>query len=132
MKKILINIHISLFIIYFSLYSIISVAEESNLNDKELKKTAEFSCLSYAAARLGNIASLRITQVNPPLANSNDHTWVVVGNKIVNDDEGSIPMSFSCKLIANESPLWDLEDLSIYKVPKDTVEKLKNLKTPSN
>ncbi len=108
----------------------IKVAEESQI-PQELKDQAQFSCLKYAAVRLGNEHALRITQVKAPSADDKEQVWMVVGNKI-NQEEEDRPISFSCKMINNNLPLWDLVDFSLFQISKDSVDQMKDLQLKQN
>ncbi|MBQ8706715.1 MAG: hypothetical protein IJ523_01340 [Succinivibrionaceae bacterium] len=98
---------------------------------KELRDKAEFSCLKYAAVRLQDEMSLRITQVKMPLETDNPPYWMVVGNKINQENEDR-PVSFSCKLLANDLPLWELVELSLFQVTEESVEQMKSLQEQQN
>ena len=152
MKKILINLTSSLFVLFFASNlsalplkegyqnidnkekntETVTQKEEDKANlvqDPELEKQAQFSCLKFAAMRLGNEMSLRVTQVKPPKIDDNPQYWMVVGNKINNEDEER-PVSFSCKMIPSDSFLWDLDDFQVFQVSKEAAEKLKQIPMP--
>lgn len=147
MKKILINLTSSLFTVIFSLNAnAIPLKEgyqpankaansatkleekepEDLVKDENLKKDAQFSCLKFAAMRLGNEMSLRVTQIKPPRISDDPQYWIVVGNKINQDDEER-PVSFSCKMTPSDSFLWNLEDFQIFQVSKEAVDQLKKI-----
>ena len=137
MKKILINLTSSLFTVIFSLNAnAIPLKEgyqpadkaansatkqeekepEDLVKDENLKKDAQFSCLK----------SLRVTQIKPPRISDDPQYWIVVGNKINQDDEER-PVSFSCKMTPSDSFLWNLEDFQIFQVSKEAVDQLKKI-----
>ena len=76
--------------------------------------------------RLGNEMSLRVTQIKPPRISDDPQYWIVVGNKINQDDEER-PVSFSCKMTPSDSFLWNLEDFQIFQVSKEAVDQLKKI-----
>lgn len=153
MKKFQINLTSSLFILFFSLnlnalplkegYSNplkpekVETPKEEQIDpallvqDPELEKEAQFSCLKFAAMRLGNEMSLRITQIKPPKLDDQPQFWFVVGNKINQEDEER-PISFSCKMTPSDSILWNLEDFNVFQVSKEAVEELKKIPVPEN
>ncbi len=106
-------------------------SESSNQNQEEekldpkLKEQAEFSCLKYAGIRLGSPNGIIITQIKGPQDNNN--LWMVVGNKLNNEDEER-PVSFSCRLVQDDGAfLWPLNDFSLFQITEDSVQQMKNL-----
>ncbi len=140
MKKHLFTVFMSLFSFLFCDMSLaleqiktqqeIKAAPEQNIPE-ELRYQAEFSCLKYAGVRLQDEAALRIIQVKAPEEGDSEKIWVIVGNKINNEDEDR-PVSFSCRLKNNGLPLWDLIELSLFQVTEDSVNQMKELQMQQN
>jgi hypothetical protein len=108
----------------------IAAAPEKDI-PKELREQAEFSCIKYAGVRLQDEVALRIIQVKAPDEDDSEKIWVVVGNKINNENEDR-PISFSCRLKNNGLPLWDLQELSLFQVTEDSVNQMKELQMKQN
>lgn len=127
MNKILISLSLSLFAAcgaYADDEELAKGSLSSNEIDENMRQKAEFSCLKYAAMRLGNEMSLRITQVKQAEPDSEKNLWIVAGNKI-NSDDPERPIGFACKLLPNDGYLWDLDDLSLFQVTEESVAELK-------
>ena len=131
MNKILISLSLSLFAAcdaFADAEELITESPSEVQIDENMRKQAEFSCLKYAAIRLGNEMSLRITQVKPSDPNAEKNIWLVAGNKINPDD----PESYKClgkvntdrgdyvKALRNY-----LDDLSLFQVTEESVNELK-------
>lgn len=108
-----------------------SSAPEDDTIPRELREKAEFSCLKYAAVRLQDEMSLRVTQVKAPAPGDPEQIWMVTGNKI-NGPDGDRPVSFSCKLKPNSLPLWELLDLGLYQLTEESVRQMKELQIQEN
>ncbi len=103
----------------------ITKESQSDESDPALKEKAEFSCLKYAGIRLGNPNGLMITQIKGP--DEENPFWIVVGNKIVNEDDER-PISFSCRLVQDDNAfLWTLDDFSLFQITEDSVKQMKEL-----
>lgn len=127
MNKILISLSLSLFAAcdaFADAEELITESPSEVQIDENMRKQAEFSCLKYAAIRLGNEMSLRITQVKPSDPNAEKNIWLVAGNKI-NPDDPERPIGFACRLAPNDGYLWDLDDLSLFQVTEESVNELK-------
>ena len=117
MKKILINLTSSLFTVIFSL----------NANAIPLKEGYQpADKAANSATKQEEKEPLRVTQIKPPRISDDPQYWIVVGNKINQDDEER-PVSFSCKMTPSDSFLWNLEDFQIFQVSKEAVDQLKKI-----
>ena len=133
MKKILINLTSSLFTVIFSLNANAIPLKEgyqpadkaANSATKQEEKEPE-DLVKDENLKLGNEMSLRVTQIKPPRISDDPQYWIVVGNKINQDDEER-PVSFSCKMTPSDSFLWNLEDFQIFQVSKEAVDQLKKI-----
>ncbi len=89
-----------------------SSAPEDDTIPRELREKAEFSCLKYAAVRLQDEMSLRVTQVKAPAPDDPEQIWM--------------------ELKPNSLPLWELLDLGLYQLTEESVRQMKELQIQEN